>query len=136
MALKEVRYTDREIAYLLTKERGSLATSLLDWPQVTPIIYVFDEAKKVIYFTCRVKTKKFRNIITNPKVGFTVFKERVGKGRGVSMQGIAEEITDQSEFSHAGALLSSLSYYGKRNIVKDTNRMFRITPTRKYSWNV
>jgi nitroimidazol reductase NimA-like FMN-containing flavoprotein (pyridoxamine 5'-phosphate oxidase superfamily) len=131
-----IQYTDREIAYLRAKERGSLATSLEDWPQVTPIIYVFDVERKVIYFTCRVKTKKFQNIIANPKVGFTVFKERVGKGRGVTLQGIAEEITDQSEFDHANSLLSSLSYYGRRIIVQDTNRMFRITPTHKFSWNI
>jgi len=134
--MKEIHYSEPEIAYLLTKQRGSLATSVRDWPQVTPIIYVFDETKKVIYFTCRVKTKKFRNILTNPKVGFTVFKERVGKGQGVSLQGIAEEIIDESEFNYAKALLSALTYYGRRMIVRDTNRMFRITPTSKYSWNI
>lgn len=131
-----VEFSQSEIDFLNSQQVGRLATvSPKNYAQVTPIIFAFDG--KVFYFTTHEKTVKFSNMVKNPHVGFVVdIYENGGHVRkAVVVQGVAEEVSEDSEFSAAKKMLTEkLTFYQTNPIEKGINRLFRITPTRKISW--
>ncbi|MFQ5891567.1 MAG: pyridoxamine 5'-phosphate oxidase family protein [Candidatus Methanofastidiosia archaeon] len=83
------------IAYVCTSDAKNT-------PHVTPVFYLYDPFKKLIYFVSSERTKKIKNLKENPKVSLTVDirdPNNPFRNRGVMVRGLAEvlmfELSDE-----------------------------------------
>lgn len=86
-----------QIIHYLTKRKFlTLATSSHDGEPLThPIAYV--NIDDIIYFSTGKQTRKYKNILKNPNVAYSVYDhtEHLDEVRSVQMEGIATPVTDK-----------------------------------------
>lgn len=99
----------RELALRILGETNDLVVATVrpdGWPQATVVSYVNDGFD--IYFMVGRKGQKFQNMKANPKVSIAVggFTTDWNKIQGLSLGGLASEVTDGAEFAKIGALMT------------------------------
>jgi pyridoxamine 5'-phosphate oxidase family protein len=118
-------FTDEELEYLRSQRLGRLATAAGGKPHVMPVAFRYNPEHDTIDigghgFATR---KKFRDVQQNPLVAFVVddlASVQPWRPRGIEIRG-------EAEILHHG---------GKGVMANFDDEMFRITPTRIYSWGL
>src|SRR5215467_2924998 len=89
-------FTDNELAYLRSQRLARLATVRPDGtPQIAPVGFRYDAEQEVIYIGGQYlsRSKKFRNILTNPHVALVIDDVLPPwQPRGVEIRGIAQAL--------------------------------------------
>src|SRR5215467_12972822 len=120
-------FTDNELAYLRSQRLARLATVRPDGtPQIAPVGFRYDAEQEVIYIGGQYlsRSKKFRNILTNPHVALVIDDVLPPwQPRGVEIRGTAQTL------SSGGQALFGTSYS-----VDDA--MIRITPMQVIGWGL
>lgn len=129
-----VSFNRKEIKFIQDQEVSRLATvSEKKWPQVTPILHVFDG--KNFYFATDFDTKKIKNIEKNNKIAI-VFDVYSRQPKGVTVQGFAEIIEKGKEFDYARKLLEDRHEYYRVNPIEEGEiPLVKIIPERKFGWD-
>lgn len=113
-------FSPKEIAYIKSQRLARIATVSKDGqPDVAPVGYDFDGEYFYVGGHFLFKTKKYKNIQTNPKVALVIDDlESVDpwKPRGIRIYGTADVVTRQG-------------YLGAATYI-------RIRPDAKWSWSV
>lgn len=118
-------FTTEELAYLSSQRLGRLATAARGEPHVVPVAFRYNAEHDTIdigghAFAGR---KKFRDVQSNARVAFVVddlASVQPWRPRGVEIRGEAE----------------ILNTGGKGIIASFDDEMFRIRPSRIYSWGL
>lgn len=120
-------FTDKEIEYLRSQSLARLATVQPEGkPQIAPVGFRYDAEQDVIYIGGQYlsRSKKFRNILTNPHVALVIDDVLPPwQPRGVEIRGIADTV-------EAGGN----ALFGANYPVDEA--MLRITPTRIIGWGL
>ncbi len=94
------------ILHLLEEHRVmAIATNRADgWPQVTTVGYVNDVF--LLYFFVARNTQKYANILRDPRVSIAIGSDAPDPKdiRGLSLAGLASEVTDRSEYEDISKL--------------------------------
>lgn len=124
--------TDVERDYLITHQRGQLATIGPDGgPDVVPVGYQFNGDGTIDIGGPRMGTsRKFRNVTARPQVAFVVDDTvpegvgpfRAGVGRGVELRGTAEALSGVTPPEYGGGEFSE--------------EVIRIHPEQIISWHI
>jgi pyridoxamine 5'-phosphate oxidase family protein len=98
-----MRFTDAQLAYLRSQLLGRLATVGADGgPQNNPVGFRVDDEHRIVIGGARLgATRKFRNVLANPRVAFVVddlASVRPWRPRMVEIRGTAEALTDIEPF--------------------------------------
>ena len=120
-------FTDKEIEYLLSQRLGRLATVRPDGkPQVAPVGFRYDADQDKIYIGGQYlsRSKKFRNILTNPHIALVIDDVLPPwQPRGVEIRGIADPV------ERGGNALFGANY-------PVDEAMIRLTPERIIGWGL
>jgi pyridoxamine 5'-phosphate oxidase family protein len=120
-------FTDKEIEYLLSQRLGRLATVRPEGkPQVAPVGFRYNAELDVIDIGGRFlsKTKKFRNIQTNPSVSMVIDDVLPPwQPRGVEIRGTAQTLPTGGK-----------ALYGPNYEMDDA--IIRITPVQIIGWGL
>lgn len=120
-------FTDKEIVYLQSQRLARFATVRPDGtPQIAPVGFRYDAEQDVIYIGGQSlsRSKKFRNILTNPHIAL-VIDDVVPpwQPRGVEIRGIADPV------EQGGNALFGTNY-------PVDEAMIRLTPVRIIGWGL
>lgn len=121
-------------AFLASKQAGSLATASLDNQPYSSTVYFAFLPDFSVFFTTSHSTKKFENIIVNPKVSFSV-----GVGpeyRELVIHGIARMVEHPAERAQGIAAIESRvtsptdewPVHAVKRLADGGSALFRITP--------
>ena len=120
-------FTDKEIAYLQSQRLARFATVRPDGtPQIAPVGFRYDAEQDVIYIGGQYlsRSKKFRNILTNPHIALVIDDVLPpGPPRGVEIRGIADPV------ERGGNALFGTNY-------PVDEAMIRLTPERIIGWGL
>ena len=125
-------FTSAEKRFLMRNELARLATSSGDgMPHVVPVSYVFKNA--IFLIAVDYETKKYRNLLHNPKVALVVDAAR--PNRGVMVQGHAKIFEKGPEFQSAYEIFHRKFSWVRADPWKEGEAPFiRINPSTKASW--
>jgi pyridoxamine 5'-phosphate oxidase family protein len=120
-------FTDKEIEYLRGQRLARLATVQPEGaPQIAPVGFHYDAEQDVIYIGGQYlsRSKKFRNILTNPHVALVIDDVLPPwQPRGIEIRGVAEPIE-----------IGGNALFGANYPVDEA--MIRITPVRIIGWGL
>jgi pyridoxamine 5'-phosphate oxidase family protein len=120
-------FTDKEIGYLQSQRLARFATVRPDGtPQIAPVGFRYDAEQDVIYIGGQYlsRSKKFRNILTNPHVALVIDDVLPPwQPRGVEIRGMAEPV------EQGGNALFGANY-------PVDEAMIRLTPMRIIGWGL
>jgi len=125
-------FTGAEKRFLERYEIARLATSSPDsMPHVVPVSYIFSDSKFLI--AVDYGTKKYQNLLRNPKVAIVV--DAIRPNRGVMIQGYAKIFERGPEFRKAYNIFHSKFSWVRADPWKEGEAPFiRINPSTKATW--
>jgi nitroimidazol reductase NimA-like FMN-containing flavoprotein (pyridoxamine 5'-phosphate oxidase superfamily) len=130
-----LEYSQKETAFLQSREEARLATCHDDIPHVKPVSYVF--YKNAIFIATDYETRSFQNIKKNTNASVVIDLYKPGEHKAVCVQGKVAIIEKGAEF-HAIYQL----FYKKFKWVRDEPwqeeeaPFLKIIPTNKKSWGI
>ena len=97
---KQVKFTEKEVSFLLENEVCRVATSHNDIPHIVPVNYIHEN--NFLYFATDYNTKKYQNLEKNKRIAVVVdiYNSSV-ENKAVIIQGTAELIERGEEFKKA-----------------------------------
>jgi nitroimidazol reductase NimA-like FMN-containing flavoprotein (pyridoxamine 5'-phosphate oxidase superfamily) len=120
---------DKISDYLATHPYLNLATVC---PDGTPLAHTVGYASEgaTVYFVTDRKSRKARNIASNPAVAFTVDEdyENLADIQGIQMKGMAEEVTDPAVMQRVMRMMNEKYPYMKDLPENPDYGFFVITP--------
>jgi nitroimidazol reductase NimA-like FMN-containing flavoprotein (pyridoxamine 5'-phosphate oxidase superfamily) len=129
-----MKFTSKETALLKKNEVCRLATASRDAePHVTPVCYIFREGH--FYIATDYDTKKYKNVVENPKVALVV--DVYNPNKAVAIEGKVEVLEHGEEFRRIREI-----FYRKfdwaRNDPWDEGEspILKIKPLKKASWGL
>jgi len=92
MTTKQTDITQRARNFIITHRAASLAT--VDKDGVPQVVYVYClvDDDLALYFMTRVESRKFENIVNQPKVGMSFVSEKTMEA--IHLTGVAERVND------------------------------------------
>jgi nitroimidazol reductase NimA-like FMN-containing flavoprotein (pyridoxamine 5'-phosphate oxidase superfamily) len=94
---KQLKFTEREIEFLLENEVCRIATSYKDIPHITTVSYIYENG--LIYFATDYSTRKYQILEENKRIAVIVdiYNSSIDN-KAVVIQGIVEFIEKSKEF--------------------------------------
>lgn len=128
-----VTFTKKETDFMKEQIVARVSTiSQKEWPQTTPILYVFDGQN--IYFAIDFTTKKYKNLKSNPRISIAI-DVYARTPRAVTVQGNAEILEKGPEFRKAlDLIIGQLEYYKNNPFKEGEAAIVKIVPVTKSSW--
>lgn len=129
-----MRFTSKETAFLKKNEVLRLATASHDArPHVTPVCYVFHDGN--FYITTDYDTKKYKNVLENPKVALVVDVYKPHKA--VAVEGEAEVLERGEEFRRVRELFYRKFEWARKDPwEEEESPILKIKPLKKSSWGL
>jgi nitroimidazol reductase NimA-like FMN-containing flavoprotein (pyridoxamine 5'-phosphate oxidase superfamily) len=129
-----MRFTARETAFLSKNEVCRLATASRDAePHVVPVCYIFQGG--YFYIATDYGTKKYKNVIENPRVALVV--DVYNPHKAVAVEGAVEVLERGEEFRRIREM-----FYRKFKWARDDpweegeSPILKVKPLRKSSWGL
>ena len=125
-----------ESEFLKEHEVCRLATVSGDGtPHVVPVCYILEG--KHIYIVTDYGTKKYRNILENPRVALVVDEYRPGRHKAVVIQGEAEVLERGQEFRRISQLFFRRFKWARMDRWEEGETpMLKIKPLKVISWGL
>src|SRR6476619_6825943 len=94
---KQVKFTEKEVSFLLENEVCRVATSHNDIPHIVPVNYI--HKNDFLYFATDYNTKKYKNLEKNKRIAVKVDVYNSSQNnKAVVIQGIADLVETGEEF--------------------------------------
>lgn len=133
---KKVKFTEKEIKFLLENEACRIATSYDDDPHIAPVSYIFENG--YIFFATDYNSKKYRNLERNKRLAIVVdiYNSSVDN-KAVIINGSAEFIERGKEFDRLYSIFESKFEWVRRDPWKEGEAPFvKVKPVNKVSWGI
>ena len=129
-----MRFSSRELGFLKKNEVCRLATvSGTAAPHVVPVCFIFHEG--FLYIATDYDTRKYKNIIKNPRVALVIDVYR--PNRGISIEGEAEILERGEEFKRVFDLFHEKFDWVRKDPWGEGEAPFiKIKPLKKVSWGL
>ncbi|KYK30402.1 MAG: hypothetical protein AYK22_03980 [Thermoplasmatales archaeon SG8-52-3] len=121
------------VNYLSKRKFLTLATSSKDGEPLThPIAYVNKE--EIVYFSTGTQTRKYKNIIKNPNVAYSIYDptEHLDEVISVQMQGKASSLTNKKEINEINKMLKQKFPHMSHLIKEPDSVIIKISPKSCY----
>ena len=129
-----MRFSRAELGFLKKNEVCRLATvSSTGAPHVVPVCFIFHE--DFLYIATDYDTRKYKNIIKNPRVALVIDVYR--PNRGISIEGEVEILERGEEFKRVFDLFYEKFDWVRKDPWGEGEAPFlRIKPLKKVSWGL
>jgi nitroimidazol reductase NimA-like FMN-containing flavoprotein (pyridoxamine 5'-phosphate oxidase superfamily) len=128
-------FTKIEEDFLLSMEEARIATSHADIPHVKPVSFIFHD--NVIFIATDYKTRTFKNVKINPKVGIVMDVYESGKHKAVCIQGKVVILEKGQEFIRTYKMFEKKFSWVRNEPWKENEAPFlKIIATNKISWGL
>ena len=127
-------FSRAELGFLKKNEVCRLATvSITGAPHVVPVCFIFHEGS--FYIATDYETRKYKNILKNPKVALVIDVYR--PNRGISIEGEAEILERGEEFKRVYELFHAKFDWVRKDPWGEGEAPFlKIEPVKKVSWGL
>ena len=117
------------VNYLSKRKFLTLATSSKNGEPLTHAI-AYVNKDDTIYFSTGSETRKYKNIIDNPNVAYSIYDptEHLDEVKSIQMEGKASEITDEKEISEIHEMLKIKFPTMAVLIANEDNVIIKISP--------
>ncbi len=129
-----MKFTSKETAFLKRNEVCRLATVSHDTsPHVTPVCYLFHKGH--FYITTDYETKKYKNVLENPKVALVVDVYKPHKA--VAVEGEAEVLERGEEFRRVSGLFYKKFEWARKDPWEEgESPILKVKPVKKSTWGL
>jgi len=133
---KQVKFTKREISFLLDNVVCRVATSHNDIPHIVPVNYIHEN--HFIYFATDYGTKKYRNLQKNKRIAVIVDVYNTSlNNKALLIQGTAELIERGNEFKRMYKIFEKKFEWVRIDPWKEGEAPFvKVHPAKKVSWGL
>jgi len=130
-----LKFTQKEIDYLLSLEEARLATCHDNIPHVKPISYILFQDSIVV--ATDYDTRAFQNIKNNPQAGIVIDLYKPGEHKAICLQGDVSIIEKGVEFNEMYQIFYKKFKWVRDDPWKEKEAPFlKIIPTNKTSWGI
>lgn len=133
---KQVKFTKREVSFLLDNVVCRVATSHNDIPHIVPVNYIHEN--DFIYFATDYGTKKYRNLQKNNRIAviIDVYNTSINN-KALLIQGITELIERGNEFKRLYKIFEKKFEWVRIDPWKEGEAPFvKVYPAKKVSWGL
>jgi uncharacterized protein len=135
---KQVKFTEKEVLFLLENEVCRVATSHNDIPHIVPVNYIHENENNFLYFATDYNTKKYQNLEKNKRIAVVVdiYNSSV-ENKAVIIQGTAELIERGEEFKKLYKIFEKRFEWVRNDPWKEGEAPFvKVKPGIKVSWGL
>jgi uncharacterized protein len=133
---KQVKFTEKEVSFLLENEVCRVATSHNDISHIVPVNYIHEN--NFLYFATDYNTKKYQNLEKNKRIAVVVdiYNSSV-ENKAVIIQGTAELIERGEEFKKLYKIFEKRFEWVRNDPWKEGKAPFvKVKPGIKVSWGL
>ena len=133
---KQVKFTEKEVLFLLENEVCRVATSHNDIPHIVPVNYIHEN--NFLYFATDYNTIKYQNLEKNKRIAVVVdiYNSSV-ENKAVIIQGTAELIERGEEFKKLYKIFEKRFEWVRNDPWKEGEAPFvKVKPGIKVSWGL
>jgi nitroimidazol reductase NimA-like FMN-containing flavoprotein (pyridoxamine 5'-phosphate oxidase superfamily) len=133
---KQVKFTEKEVLFLLENEVCRVATSHNDIPHIVPVNYIHEN--NFLYFATDYNTIKYQNLEKNKRIAGVVdiYNSSV-ENKAVIIQGTAELIERGEEFKKLYKIFEKRFEWVRNDPWKEGEAPFvKVKPGIKVSWGL
>ncbi|HEY6668803.1 MAG TPA: pyridoxamine 5'-phosphate oxidase family protein [Candidatus Nitrosopolaris sp.] len=133
---KQVKFTEKEVSFLLENEVCRVASSHNDIPHIVPVNYIHEN--NFLYFATDYNTKKYQNLEKNKRIAVVVdiYNSSV-ENKAVIIQGTAELIERGEEFKKLYKIFEKRFEWVRNDPWKEGEAPFvKVKPGIKVSWGL
>lgn len=129
-----MKFISKETAFLKKNEVCRLATASRDAkPHLTPVCYIFREGH--FYIVTDYDTKKYKNVLENPKVALVV--DVYNPNKAVAVEGEVEILERGEEFKRVSNLFYKKFDWARKDPWEEgESPILKIKPLKKASWGL
>jgi nitroimidazol reductase NimA-like FMN-containing flavoprotein (pyridoxamine 5'-phosphate oxidase superfamily) len=129
-----MKFTSNETAFLNKNEVCRLATASRDArPHVIPVCYIFREGH--FYIVTDYDTKKYKNVLENPKVALVV--DVYSPHKAIAVKGEVDILERGEEFRRVSDLFYKKFDWARKDPWKEgESPILKIKPLKKASWGL
>jgi len=133
---RHVKFTQKEVSFLLENEVCRVATSHNNIPHVAPVNYICED--NFIYFATDYGTKKYQNLQKNKRIAVVVDVYNSSQNnKALVIQGTAELIERGDEFKRMYKLFEKQFEWVRNDPWKEGEAPFvRVHLAKKVSWGL
>ena len=133
---KQVKFTKKEVSFLLENEVCRIATSHDDIPHVVPVNYLYEN--NFLYLAIDYNTKKYQNLQRNKRIAVTVDVYNSSlNNKAVVIQGLAELIESGDEFKRLYKIFEKRFEWVRNDPWHENEAPFvKVHPGNKVSWGL
>jgi len=130
-----IKFSTREIEFLLSYEDARLATCHDNIPHVKPVSYIYNQNS--IFICTDYETRSFQNIRENSNTGVVIDSYKPGGHKAICLQGKSVIIEKGKEFDEIYQLFYKKFKWVRNDPWKEGEAPFlKIIPTNKKSWGI
>jgi nitroimidazol reductase NimA-like FMN-containing flavoprotein (pyridoxamine 5'-phosphate oxidase superfamily) len=130
-----LRFSNKEIEFLLSMEATRFATCHDNIPHVKPVSYIFHQGN--IMIATDYDTRSFQNIKKNPHAAIVIDWYKSGAHKAVVLQGKVDIIENGIEFLTIYQLFFNKFKWVQDDPWRENEAPFlKIVPTNKSSWGI
>jgi nitroimidazol reductase NimA-like FMN-containing flavoprotein (pyridoxamine 5'-phosphate oxidase superfamily) len=133
---KQVKFTRKEVSFLLENGVCRVATSHNDIPHIVPVNYIYEN--NYLYFATDYATRKYHNLQKNKRIAVTidVYNSSLDN-RAVVIQGSSELIERGGEFKRLYKIFEKKFEWVRNNPWREGEAPFiKVQPSNKVSWGL
>ncbi|MGB8936706.1 MAG: pyridoxamine 5'-phosphate oxidase family protein [Candidatus Nitrosopolaris sp.] len=133
---KQVKFTEKEVSFLLENEICRVATSCNNMPHIVPVNYIHEN--NFLYFATDYNTKKYHNIQKNKKIAVTIDVYNTSlNNRAVVIEGSSELIERGEEFKRLYKIFERKFEWVRNDPWQEGEAPFvKVHPGNKVSWGL
>ena len=130
-----IEFSPKEIEFLQSLEEARLATCHDDIPHVKPVSYIF--YKNSILIATDYKTRTYKNLQKNPKVGIVIDVYKSGGHKAICIQGNVDVVEKGVEFQEIYKKFHERFQWVRAEPWNEMEAPFlKIIPITKSSWGI
>jgi nitroimidazol reductase NimA-like FMN-containing flavoprotein (pyridoxamine 5'-phosphate oxidase superfamily) len=133
---KHVKFTKKEVSFLLENDVCRVATSHNDIPHIVPVNYI--QENNFLYFATDYDTRKYHNLRKNKRIAVTIdVCDSSLDNRAVVIQGSSEFIERGKEFKRLYKIFEKKFEWVRNDPWREGEAPFvRVQPSNKVSWGL
>jgi nitroimidazol reductase NimA-like FMN-containing flavoprotein (pyridoxamine 5'-phosphate oxidase superfamily) len=133
---KQVKFTKKEVSFLLGNEVCRVATSHNDIPHIVSVNYIHEN--DLLYFATDYDTKKYKNLEKNKRIAVIVDVYNSSQNnKAVVIQGIADLVEAGEEFRRLYKIFEKRFEWVRNDPWKEGEAPFvKVHPGSKVSWGL
>ncbi len=130
-----IKYSQKEIEFLLSLEEARLATCHDNIPHVKPVSYIYHQNS--ILIATDYETRSFQNVKKNSNISVVIDQYKPGGHKAICLQGMAAIIERGEEFGEIYQLFYKKFKWVREDPWKEDEAPFlKIIPSNKTSWGI